>query len=143
MNLQVIDEKSTAEKGCAVELVLINVGDTVANVEPFDVLFEWIPEFRPQNLIVKERIPKFSMAPGERVPLSITIPDTSKFMVTYYAIKNTMEDGNDQSIFPACSGTIVYFDQNKTERRTGFARAWNIKGSHSVTSKDPNDEYED
>jgi hypothetical protein len=58
-------------------------------------------------------------------------------------IENAINNGKSQTVFPVCRGIIVYFDQNMAERRTGFARGWDIKRALSVPHKDSEYEYED
>jgi hypothetical protein len=143
VNLRVIDAAETSDKKCAFELTIVNVGGTDAVVDPFEVTLEWVSGELPGSLILKKQIQKFSLAAGERKMFPIEVHDIAKFMVSYYMIENVIRSGKDQTAFPVCRGTIVYFDQNNAERRTGFARGWNIKGACSIANKDPEFEYQD
>jgi hypothetical protein len=137
------DKPSISPQHFVLEFVLINTGETPAAICDWEVNFEWIPSPPPANLILSQKIKAFRLAAGERKQMDIPIPDDGGFPAGFYFLEETLAGGKSQTVYPVCSGTIIYADGNGTKRRTGFTRAWNVKEARFTASSDPEYEYQD
>lgn len=128
---------------CGFDLIVVNAGGTSATVQSFEVTAEWISGSAPSIPIFKKQIPDFSLAVGEIKTFPLEIGEATPFLVRCHSISGELEGGRKQVTFPVCRGTIVYFDLNGAERRTGFARAFDFLQARTIPSSDPELEYED
>ena len=133
-----------------VELILTNTGSTKASIEKCDLHiaffgdqpFPWSAQGAP--LGSKEWAP-FVLPPADRYPLEFVIPRESGFSIGFGTQVEMlrMPNNHGQAVWPTCSGTIVYVDDNGHRRQTGFSRRWNIPAERFESSEDPDLEYQD
>jgi hypothetical protein len=128
-----------------IELLVVNIGETDARLDPWTMKFEWIDENG-----------KFSLGRGEQMAVSGMVLEGGERQVVDYAIANQLvhfvnlcnteqrfREGRKQIAFPVCSGTIIYADKSGHRRSTGFFRTWRSSGATFVASENPEVEYQD
>ena len=143
VNVRIPGEEPGSADVCGFKLTILNAGGTHAEVQPFEITVELVSGSKADVPISKKRIAGFSLAAGERKTFFVEPDNIASFLVGFHMINGAINQGQKQTTFPVCRGTIIYLDGNKTERRTGFARAFHFLRAQTVPSSDPELEYED
>ncbi|MGA9668222.1 MAG: hypothetical protein WBQ94_03390 [Terracidiphilus sp.] len=127
-----------------IEVMLTNVGGTVSHVQRCDVSFDLYAENgSPYETVGAQTLTEpFVLRPGDRHPLELSLPG-DKFRIILYAMETAFANHITKLVWPMCHGTITYADDNGFERRTGFARQWEIETRRFKVADDPENEYAD
>ncbi|MGA3049925.1 MAG: hypothetical protein ABSD67_25205 [Terracidiphilus sp.] len=127
-----------------IEVLLTNVGGTLSHVQRCDVSFDLYAENgSPYETVGAQTLDEpFVLRPGDRHSLELKLPG-DKFRTILHAMETAFANHTTKLVWPTCRGTIVYHDENGFERRTGFARQWEIETKHFKLIDDPENEYTD
>jgi hypothetical protein len=127
-----------------IEVMLTNVGGTISQVQRCDVSFDLYTENgSPYETVGAKTLDEpFELRPGDRHALELSLPG-DKFRTILYAMEAAFSNHATKIVWPMCRGTILYSDDNGLERRTCFARQWEIETKRFKVVDDPENEYVD
>jgi hypothetical protein len=127
-----------------IELILTNVGGTIAQVQRYEVSFDLYAENgSPYETVGAQTLDEpFELRPGDRHTLELSLPG-DKFRTILHAMETAFANHATKIVWPMCRGTILYSDDNGFERRTSFARQWEMETKRFKVVDDPENEYVD
>jgi hypothetical protein len=127
-----------------IELILTNIGGTIGQVQKFEVSFDLYSENgSPYETVGTQTLNEsFELRPGDRHSLELKLPG-HKFHTILHAMEMAFANHMTKLVWPMCRGTITYIDDAGFERRTGFARQWEIETKRFKVVDDPENEYAD
>jgi hypothetical protein len=128
-----------------IEMVIANVGGTMAYVQPWSLRMEWydMEDDRQIREIMQSSGEGFDLAGGQSRGIEAAI-EGEGFKISMYTLGFSVQAaGKRQHRYPVASGTLIYRDDNGITRRTGFRRAWDAKDQRFCPSTDPEYEYQD
>ena len=125
-------------------MILTNVGGTIAQVQRYEVSFDLYAENgSPYETVGAQTLDEpFELRPGDRHTLELSLPG-DKFRTILHAMETAFANHATKIVWPMCRGTILYSDDNGFERRTSFARQWEMETKRFKVVDDPENEYVD
>ncbi len=127
-----------------IALILTNTGGTIGHVQTCEVSFDLYSENgSPYETVGAQTLDEtFELRPGDRHTIELKLPG-DKFRIILYAMETAFANHTTKLVWPMCHGTITYSDDNGFERRTGFARQWEMESKRFKVVDDSENEYAD
>ena len=128
-----------------IDMVIANVGGTTAYLDPWSLRMEWDDPMQNEknSQIAQLSFAGLTLVGGESRGIEAAIAKY-RFGASMRSVTITAQKfGSPQRRYPVASGTIVYTDDNKITRKTGFRRRWDAKEERFTPSTDPEFEYQD
>jgi hypothetical protein len=125
-------------------LVLANVGDSIARIQPTTITFDSIIEDGDRETIETlgtDEIEAFSLDPGAIKILRSEITNARDHLRVAKIFSDDPVVG--QYVWVRCTGALVFKDTIGIERRLGFRRRFDVKTRTLVPDPDPEYEFDD
>ncbi len=136
-----LSQSYSLENGHTVwRFVLANVGGSTAYIHPTEIVFDSLVQDGKNEVIYPlgtEKIDSFSLVPGQIKLITSKITNAGIHLTVGKVFSDT---SIGQYVWVRCTGSFVFTDDLKIERRIGFRRRFDaIKGTFI---EDPDPEYE-